>query len=695
MAAALQETPANTRDASVSPVSAFVAEAARRDKIMNVGREVELLVAKQNDEGVKKGKARIEPTVLLNGLEQYVTNCRQNAYDYNNRWLRHRLADCVRRYHGEYHDWQLQQLRNIRSCEHYIGYTGVKTRAGESWIKEIYGDAMRPTPIPLKPSPIPQVSPQEKARFMEQLQQEMVLHLYATGQAPTPDQITEAAKTWRKKRDVMLMDFARERARRHEKVLAMEWSEGGFEREFDTFIKDLFIYPSAIMRTEYRNVWREVWDAKGQPVLMQVPTLCGRHVSPWDFYPSPQCSRVGDGYAMEWRRVTRQDVDAMRGVRGYNDDRIKEALKRAPSDPTLYTPYEMDRLIAEGKDLLPTYGSSDDRYDMTDFWGGVLGEYLLDWGWNEERDGKLDRTRTYPVNVVMLGQFAIKATLNPFQDGLWPFFVSSFERVPDSIWGKALPEVVTAGQDAINLSGRQIYNNVGITGGPQVVANVDSMHPSGLGSLGLLVDRKIWLTQHSGMTGASAPVQFMNIESRVRENKTAFELGVKIVDDLSGIPSYTYGDDQMGRSSDKTAMGLRLRIAMASRGIRQVATNVNQDIFKPMGQYMVRWNNRFHPDRESIIGDIEVDVEGLGGAQMREDVQAKREALFDKAMVNPAIAQTIGPAAVRALTEEVFDDADLDNVLQPEAEAPQQQMPQQLPQGQSPAPSPQPAPMMQ
>ena len=77
-------------------------------------------------------------------------------------------------------------------------------------------------------------------------------------------------------------------------------------------------------------------------------------------------------------------------------------------------------------------------------------------------DGEIDREMEYEINAIVVGNYVVKAVLNPDRMGRKPYSVDSFERIPGSFWGKGVPEMMADVQDVCNAVARSIVNNASL-----------------------------------------------------------------------------------------------------------------------------------------------------------------------------------------------------------------------------------------
>ena len=106
-------------------------------------------------------------------------------------------------------------------------------------------------------------------------------------------------------------------------------SQGRFHEAFVDFVDDFVTYPTAILKGPivYRRKRME-WGPNFAPIVITDFVREFRRVSPFDIYPSPNSSGPNDGWLIERHRLSRGELESMRGVPGYNNSNIDQVLTR-------------------------------------------------------------------------------------------------------------------------------------------------------------------------------------------------------------------------------------------------------------------------------------------------------------------------------------------------------------------------------
>jgi len=282
----------------------------------------------------------------------------------------------------------------------------------------------------------------------------------------------------------------------------------------------------------------------------------------------------------------------------------------------------------------------------------------------------------------MIGDKVIKAILNPNPLGKKIYYLTSYEEQTDSIMGNGVIQLMAPIQDAMNAVMRALIDNVGFASGPQVIEDLDRIHPSQLKTAHKIWPRKIWLTQ-SAYGSTSSPIDFQQpkiITDQLMRVLTRLE---QYSDDHTGIPAYTYGNESVGGAGE-TASGLSMLLNAASKGIRQVIGNIGKNVIRPRIEAEYTWLMLYDKDT-SIKGDCQISARGLLAEVMREEIQNKRQMFISQFITPEVVMQIIGQEGVEKIVRKHFDELEMDDVLPPEG-TPQPALPAeagQVPEGQA------------
>ena len=612
---------------------------------------------------------------FIHQLASHVAKCKDAAI-----WAKEpmdkRILDSLRRRKGEYDEGKLGAIRQLGSVETYMKHTGLKCRAAKAWIREVIlpaGDK----PWGMEPTPIPELPESVEQSIMEELERQVAMFAGETGMVPEMEDLDGVLGMRRDEYMGQLRFEAKKRCIRMETLCEDQFDEGGFSTAMEHFIDDLTTFPSAILKGPIIQQTKRLSYQNDLIVIDKAIIPCDRRISPLDFFPSPEMKDVNHGYILERQRITRREVDNMRGVPGYNDAAIEKVLKEymRKGSPINAQLWDSERRDLENKEnYQTTSGTSDDRIDIWEFWGSVPGQYLIDWGMHVK-----DPLREYEVMCQMVDATIIKAMLNPDPLGRRPYFVSSYEKIPDSIWGVSIPEIMAPVQDAMNAVVRAMLDNIAYASGPQVAVDVSRLDPRQRKSATRIWARKVWLVKSAPMGSTQMPIQFDQPRLIADALLRVLAKLEQMSDDQTGIPAYAYGNENVGGAGE-TASGLNMLMNAASKGIRQVIGNVGLDVIKPRVHAQYIWNMLYTND-PSIRGDANVNARGALAEIMKDQLKQERLQFLQNFIPPEVILGLLEQEGVAHLLRAVTDDLDVPGLVKREAQLNQPEQPEHGPAG--------------
>ncbi|MAT95373.1 MAG: hypothetical protein CME59_22610 [Halioglobus sp.] len=561
-----------------------------------------------------------------------------------------RLVDCLERRSGEYSAQKRQEIAQTQGSGIYMQLTAAKCRAAKAYLSDLYtpsGDR----PFTIKPTPIPELPPQIQQKLMAEamavLNQSQI----------EPAAVAQILEKHKERLIGELMHQAEKRAEKMADHVEDMLVEGKFRTEFDAFLDDLVTYPAAIIKGPvFANRAKIKWvEVQGQYAPQRsheiVPEV--RRVSPFDSYPSPGArAELGGHWHIEHRRFTFSELASMRGAPGYNTLAITRALheyRQGGLHEWIWSEEEHRRLSGQNS----VYGRRE-TIDALEWTGTMSGQMLVDWGMNPQ--SVPDLVNEYPVSVIVVGNFAIRALVNPDPAGKPDYFKACWENVPGSWWGRGLPEIMADCQDMCNGVARALANNLGLASGPQVWVN--NAYAEDGADYQTIYPWKIWYfrtpTTNSGQQ--QKPMDFFQPNSHASELMEVYERFAKYADEVTGMPAFAYGSDS-GAGAAKTASGLSMLLNASSKTIKSVVHNIDIHVIEPLVEKFYNHVMMTHPDN-SIKGDAVAKARGSESLIHKEAAQARAQELLG-ILSNPVDQQIIGLDGRLELLKEVLNTGDM------------------------------------
>lgn len=647
--------------------------------ILHVAGPAELARRDQADAQARAERAAV-PDAVITDLAAFIDRqweIMRNHRDSAAGWSM-RLVEALRAFNGKYSPDKLREIRQFGGSEVYARLTSVKCRGTSSLLRDVYLSNDRPWGI--DPPADPDV-PVEIAQKIASLVATEANTAAQMGGNIDPTAIRDRVNS--------LMDAARQAEKRNAKKRAKIAEDkiqeilvkGGFYRALSEAITDVPLFPIVCIKGPVVRVIPTVsWDT-GMPVVKQVPTLFWMRVSPFDLWWSPDAADIESANVIERSRVTRAELNDLLDLPGFNHEAIRSVLRDYGQGGLNDFMDTTDSERANEESRENPWTNRSGSITQIEFHGNVQGQMLLDWGMDKKMVPDADRD--YAVQAWKIGRYVIKVQLTPSPRKRHPYFVTSFEKVPGTPVGNALPDILSDLQDVSNATLRALVNNMSISSGPQVVVNDDRL--SGGESGDELYPWKRWHVASDPMgNNTQAPVSFFMPTSNAQELLAVYQKFADMADEMSAIPKYMSGANAGGVG--RTASGLSMLMANASKVLQTVASNIDGDIIGPALDQL--FDMVMLTDTTGILrGDEAVRIKGVQVAVQRE-TERVRQLEFLRVTANPMDAQIMGQRGRAEVLRSVSQTIGMDGAkLVPsdediEAAAKAQQMAQAIQQGQ-------------
>jgi hypothetical protein len=565
-----------------------------------------------------------------------------------------RLISALRKFNGQYDPTKLAEIQKFGGSEVYARIVSMKCRGASSLLRDVYLSSDRPWD--LEPPADPDV-PQEIMDQIQKLVEIEAMSAQQAGMPPDPGKIRD--------RLMALVDSARMAAKKQaakrtsiaEDRIEEMLQEGGFYRAFAEFLVDLPLFPFACIKGPVVRIKPTVVWENGQPISKQTPRMTWYRVSPFDLYWTPGVNDIEDAAIIERQRLTRADLNDLLDLPGYNHNAILEILDeygRGGLDDN-WDSTDAERAVAENREN-PRLNKSG-LIACLEYTGSVQGRMLREYGLSKK--DVPDERRDYMISAWLIGRHIIKAQLHPNPRKRHPYFMTSFEKVPGTPVGNALPDILADVEDVCNATLRSLVNNLSISSGPQVVVRDDRLSIQDDGD-----DLYPWKRWHvtgdpSGLPTSSGekPIDFFQPNSNASELLGVYKAFSEIADELSAIPKYMSGAASSG-GAGRTASGLAMLMGNASKILQTVAANIDRDVLEPLLASL--YDMVMLTDRSGLFtGQEAVRVKGVVVAVQRE-TQRARQLEFLQTTANPIDMQIMGQEGRAVVLESVSKTLGLD-----------------------------------
>lgn len=591
----------------------------------------------------------------------------QNQKD--NKQVRIEMVNTLRRVKGEYDPAKLTAIRAFKGSETYLRVGENKCRSAESWIKDIYrGDV--DLPWELEPTAVPDLPDETIEQIKIEVQQQAMMmeqELMASGAIADRTQIarlmTDFYQEQLDKAKEDLKKEATERVKRAADEIRDQNQEGGWNTAFKDFLYyfvrlKVGVIKGPILTKKKKQVWQA---SEIGYELTTIDTLVNDVycVSPFNFFPSKGMKNINDGDVIEIHELSKQALSDLIGVAGYSDDEIRLVLDKYAKgdlkskwftidDETVINQVSKDKQSSSLTN--PTTSNSTDLAGDTifaqEFYGTVSGAMLIEWG----SEGNIDPHMQYQANCWKIGDHVIKAVVNPDSLGRKPYHVTSWAKNPEWIWGEGLLEFAAPLEDAINAITRALINNIAIASGPMAEIDKDRVDMK----TPIYPWRQIESTSMQ-MKNDGPAVTYYQPQMYAESLINAWQFFGRVLDEMT-VPAYAQGASQSGVTAGTATVFTQL-LAAASRSIKAVVANIDDDIITPYIQMCYDYNMKFTED-DTMKGDARAVAKGVNGLLAREQ-QSQRKVEVLQMVANPAYMQILGTKNIGALLSQVIRGQDI------------------------------------
>ena len=555
-----------------------------------------------------------------------------------------RLIQALRAFNGIYDPQKLAEIRKFGGSEVYARLIAAKCRGASSLLRDVYLGADRAWG--LEPEADPEV-PAEVQQAISTLIQSELQQAASIGMQITPQQIKDRLWGLMSKARIAAKKSAEEKTTLAEDKLDELLTEGNFYGALADCIVDVPLFPYVCLKGPSVRMVFEVDWSQGRPLMKRKPKLWWERISPFDVYWTPGAADIEDASIVERTRLTRNDLNDLLDVEGYDHAAIRQVLENYGSGGLSmdWDMAEAPRAQLESRED-PWFNQSR-MISCLQYTGNVQGKMLLEHGFTSADIP--DPIRDYAIEAWMIGQYLIKVQLGVSPRRRHKYYISSWEKVPGTPVGNAIPDQISDLQEVCNAAMRSLVNNLSIASGPQVVVNEERL--AGLETGEDLYPWKRWRVTNPLLTGSTEkPVDFFQPQSNANELLGVFKAVYDLSDDVSAIPRYLSGNSP-GGGAGRTASGLAMLMGNASKILQTVCANIDRDIMNPALTGLL--DLVLLTDQSGMLtGTESVTSKGVAVAMQRETMRA-RQLEFLQLTANPIDMQIMGPKGRAAVLRSV------------------------------------------
>jgi hypothetical protein len=520
-----------------------------------------------------------------------------------------RQLQALRTYNGQYSPQKKQQIAAFGGSEVFSRISSIKCRGATALLRDIFLGESRSWE--LSPTPIPKL-PDDIEENIDQLLSAEIATLVGAEQPIDARQVRERRNQLMEAAGLAAIKEANKEAKKSQAKLNDLLVQGGFYNALREFLSDLPIFLFACIKGPVVHAVDTIKWEDGEIKRTREVRPYWKRVSPFDLFLSPGASSIEVSEVFERQRLSRAELNALKGVPGYNDKAIDAVLEDYGQGGLYEWTSGIETEQAEQENKESPHENQTGLIDTLEYHGPVQGRMLLDYGFTSSQVKEPEND--YYVTAWLIGRHIIKVQLNPNANNRNPYYITSFEKVPGSMVGHGIPDIIEDSQDVANAALRSLVNNMSIASGPQVGYNEDRMSPTQ--DSDNLYPWKRWKFKSDPMGNNDVPLQFFQPESNSAELLGVYHTMQNIADETSGIPRYVTGSEKVG-GAGSTASGLAMLMNNASKVLQNVAYNVDNDIIRPCLEQLYEYV-MLTDETGMLRGDEEIVVRGVSIALQRE-----------------------------------------------------------------------------
>lgn len=505
---------------------------------------------------------------------------------------------------------QQEQTRQATSSTVFINITRPYVDAASARV----ADMLLPTDDrawSLQPTPVPDLAEMAEGRFPDRIVRQVA--------AENPDRrIAEQKLHAAVDQAVQQMDEARKKAEKAQTRIEDWQTECQFHAEVRKVIECTALIGCGVLKGPVPVNSRKTAYLDGALVVRESIQPASYAISPWNFYPDPACGENIHNGSHCWERddITDRGLMALIGAPGYLEDQIQLVLSEGALKASRLAP---DRPLPDG--------AVPDKSGMFEIWyfhGMLKREDAAMLGC----DCADNEYMSVPVQVTMVNNRVIRATLDPLGTGELPYDVMVWQKRTGSWAGIGVSRQIRTPQEIVTAAGRNLMDNAGRAGGPQVVVQQGIVVPHD--GVYEVTPWKFWLAAaDADSEHIDKAFRFVVIPMLQAELMPIIQLGMKLAEDVTGLPLLLQG--QQGNAPE-TLGGQQLVNNNASTVLRRIARTFDDRITEPYVRRYYAYLLIEGEDDEK--GDFVIDARG-SSALVQRDIENQAIAQMVQMVGNP------------------------------------------------------------
>lgn len=575
------------------------------------------------------------------------------------RWLRN-----LRQFHGQYDPETEAELKEAKKSRAFVKITRKKTNSWKGRLESLifptddrnYG--IQPTPVPSLTSASKEVvekamalvaqanEQQAQAAAAAQQGDEAAAAQAAAGAAQTATQADEHAQEAQRLAEEI--KEAKKRADLMQQVMDDQLVECGYSAEGRDCIFDMVRLGTGILKGPLaaeasRGRWEKQEDGSHVYVREADPKPVFKRVDPWSYFPDMSARNAAESeFEFERHLWTKKDLRRLVKERGFNPDAVRRLLEEKTARQTM-TESGMSYLA----DLRSIDGNTETlkgRFIGWEYHGPLECDEIVTMlhAMGDHEGAAYYKDTSDPLIEMKVicyfceGELLKIAPEYPLDSQESLYSVVPFEASEASMFGYGIPDIMEDSQAAMNAGWRMAMDNAGLSTGPQIVVDRDSVEPAN--KVWEITPRKIWYRKKGAAAGTAFEV--FDIPNKVTEILAIVEASRRFIDDETALPVQSEGE--ITDNPNVTATASNIMALGFNVTFRSVVKAWDDGITVPSMRRLYDWNMQHNP-REDIKGDMNVDARGTSVLLVREVQSQVLMAIVTNHTTHPVLAAMLKP----------------------------------------------------
>lgn len=546
----------------------------------------------------------------------------RNNHKFGDKTASQVLQECYDQYYGVI-DCKIQEAFPGMPS---INLTQLKVNALNAWMRDLlFGSGG--TPFAIEATPVPELNKDMEDEILDRVKDVIFgdnEDLLPKTNAELRSLVAKEKSFVREARTAM----AKKACELMETEMWDQCVDGGYKTAFLKFLQDFCIYPYAVLEAPVPEIrTQHVWSGNALKEKDEV-VYAVNHVSPHDFFWSPDSTNAQDGsYVIVRKRYSRQALIKMAKMKSYISKNVLDALehfgeKSTNMDWLSSNPEQQNGIAWDGKSSL----------EVLKYYGAVKGSVLEEYGITG-----LTKNEYYECIIHTLGLFTLKVVINPNPNAnLRPIYVSSYEKTGNGIMGFGIAQKIRDVEKAFHSCLRGLIKNMEFSSAP--LGEVDFSRIQQWISddeVGDLEPYTINPVDPDPVGGGRPAYMFHNFPNNTAALSNVCQWFMSLADIVTQIPASIHGQP-VGTGANRTFRGMSMLYGNALKGVQSGITNIDEDVVSPFATSLYMLNLKYNP-KDEIKGDAKVIARGASGLMEKE---LKKNDMLEAAQIVASLAQT-------------------------------------------------------